>query len=409
MKKTLLTLILSAIVSATFAQWTTSSPNIYYNTGNVGIGTTSPLSLLHITGNVGSTDILRLGNTDATDGRSTILFTSSKGPQSWQFGENPGGGVGTFGLRDMTTSGFPIRFVVNTSGYMGIGTTAPTFLLSVGGNASSVSGGQSSVQYIPSSTSGIYGGHVTQLIASPAAASSAFYYGVLGEAGVGTGVTSNFTNSIVGVGGSTIHRGTGNITTLITFLATSPVITNAGTVSNAYGLYINNIKSTGITNSYGIFQSSANDPNYFAGNVGIGLANPANKLDVNGTIHSKSVLVDLNGWSDYVFKKDYPLLSLSEVKAYIDQNQHLPGIPSEQEMIKNGLNVSEMNKLLTKKVEELTLYIIQENKDKTALKEELSNQQNANQAMERRLDAQADEIKTLKLQLQAILKSNKIN
>jgi len=363
MKKTLLTIILSGITSVIFAQtWSASGTNLYYNSGSIGIGTSSPLSLLHITGNVGATDILRLGNTDATDGRSTILFTSSKGPQSWQFGENPGGGVGIFGLRDMTTSGFPIRFVVNTSGYMGIGTAAPTFLLSVGGNASSVTGGQSSVQYIPSSTSGIYGGHVTQLIASPAAASSAYYYGVYSEAGDGTGVTSNITSSITAFAGSTIHRGTGNIGTLTTFLATTPVIVNGGTVTNAYGLYINTIKSTGITNSYGIFQSSATDPNYFAGNVGIGLANPQNKLDVNGTIHSKSVLVDLNGWSDYVFKKDYALLPLSEVKAYIDQHQHLPGIPSEQEMIRNGLNVSEMNKVLTKKIEELTLYLIEKDK-----------------------------------------------
>jgi len=102
-----------------------------------------------------------------------------------------------------------------------------------------------------------------------------------------------------------------------------------------------------------------------SGNIGIGKTDPQNKLDVNGTIHSKSVLIDLNGWSDYVFKKDYRLAPLSEVEAYIDQNQHLPEIPSEQEMTKKGLNVSEMNKLLMKKVEELTLYAIEnEQKDK---------------------------------------------
>jgi hypothetical protein len=95
------------------------------------------------------------------------------------------------------------------------------------------------------------------------------------------------------------------------------------------------------------------------GNLGIGLTNPQNKLDVNGTIHSKSVLIDLNGWNDYVFKNDYKIRSLSEVKEYIEQNQHLPEIPSEQEMVKNGLNVADMNKLLLKKVEELTLYLIE--------------------------------------------------
>jgi hypothetical protein len=56
------------------------------------------------------------------------------------------------------------------------------------------------------------------------------------------------------------------------------------------------------------------------------------------------------------------LRPLSEVKTYIDQNQHLPEIPSEQEMVKNGLDVGEMNKLLMKKVEELTLYLIENQK-----------------------------------------------
>lgn len=107
----------------------------------------------------------------------------------------------------------------------------------------------------------------------------------------------------------------------------------------------------------------------YNGNVGIGITHPQNKLDVNGTIHAKSVKVDLNGWADYVFKKDYQLPSLSSVKSYIDQNHHLPEIPSEQEMVKNGFDVSEMNKLLMKKVEELTLYLIEkdqqdEEKDK---------------------------------------------
>ncbi|MEZ2339398.1 hypothetical protein AB6735_27385 [Mucilaginibacter sp. RCC_168] len=98
------------------------------------------------------------------------------------------------------------------------------------------------------------------------------------------------------------------------------------------------------------------------GNVGIGVTTPQNKLDVNGRIHSQSVLIDMLGWSDYVFKKDYQLRPLSEVKDYIDQNQHLPEIPSEQQIAKEGLNLGEMNKLLMKKVEELTLYMIEQNK-----------------------------------------------
>jgi hypothetical protein len=99
-----------------------------------------------------------------------------------------------------------------------------------------------------------------------------------------------------------------------------------------------------------------------SGNIGIGTINPDAKLAVNGTIHTKEVKVDLTGWPDYVFKKSYKLLSLRDIKTYIDQNQHLPEMPSEQEVFKNGINLGEMNKLLVKKVEELTLYLIKENK-----------------------------------------------
>jgi hypothetical protein len=110
----------------------------------------------------------------------------------------------------------------------------------------------------------------------------------------------------------------------------------------------------------------------YNGNVGIGITHPQNKLDVNGTIHSKAVLIDLNGWADYVFKPTYRIRSLTEVKSYIDRNQHLPDIPSEQEILKDGLNVGEMNKLLMKKVEELTLYLIDNQKQIDELKTKVS-------------------------------------
>ncbi|MGN8072351.1 hypothetical protein [Mucilaginibacter sp. 22184] len=107
------------------------------------------------------------------------------------------------------------------------------------------------------------------------------------------------------------------------------------------------------------------------GNVGIGTTDPRGyKLAVNGSMIATSVTVKLAAnWPDYVFKKDYQLPSLQEVKAYIDQNQHLPEIPSEQQIAKDGLNLGEMNKLLMKKVEELTLYLIQQKEENAKVKE----------------------------------------
>ena len=98
------------------------------------------------------------------------------------------------------------------------------------------------------------------------------------------------------------------------------------------------------------------------GFLGIGTLNPKNTLDVKGTIHSQEVKVDMLDWSDFVFKKEYKLPTLEEVENHIIQKGHLENIPSEEEVVKNGINLGEMNAKLLQKIEELTLYLIQQNK-----------------------------------------------
>jgi len=98
------------------------------------------------------------------------------------------------------------------------------------------------------------------------------------------------------------------------------------------------------------------------GNVGIGELNPKNKLDVKGTIHSQEVKVDMQDWSDFVFKKEYVLPTLEEVEKQITEKGHLENIPNEEEVLKNGINLGEMNAKLLQKIEEMTLYIIEQNK-----------------------------------------------
>jgi hypothetical protein len=108
-----------------------------------------------------------------------------------------------------------------------------------------------------------------------------------------------------------------------------------------------------------------NNPSFYFrkydGFLGLGTTNPDAKLSVRGQVHAQEVKIDLSGSvaPDYVFAKNYKLPSLEEVKAYIDQHQHLPEVPSAKEMDANGINVREMNLLLLKKVEELTLYMIE--------------------------------------------------
>lgn len=101
------------------------------------------------------------------------------------------------------------------------------------------------------------------------------------------------------------------------------------------------------------------------GNVGIGTSNPDQKLTVKGKIHSEEVIVDLNvPGPDYVFEEDYDLTTLKDLEAYIKANKHLPEIPSAKEMEANGITLGEMNMLLLKKIEELTLYAIEQEKAK---------------------------------------------
>ncbi|WP_445749058.1 hypothetical protein [Polaribacter sp.] len=107
------------------------------------------------------------------------------------------------------------------------------------------------------------------------------------------------------------------------------------------------------------------------GRVGIGTLTPDTELAVNGTIHAKKVKVDLNGWSDFVFKNNYNLPTLVEVENFIKKYGHLKDIPTENEVVKNGIDIGEMNAKLLQKIEELMLYTIQQQKQIEILKKEI--------------------------------------
>lgn len=145
-----------------------------------------------------------------------------------------------------------------------------------------------------------------------------------------------------------------------------------------------------------------------SGNVGIGttdnaswqLATSPYKLAVGGNIISEEMVVKQQvNWPDYIFKKNYPLMPLSELKSYIDKNQHLPEIPSAAQIEKDGLNLGEMNKVLVKKVEELTLYMIEKDQQVEAFKNEL-------QSQNVRIKNQDELLKKMAIQLEALTKKN---
>lgn len=120
------------------------------------------------------------------------------------------------------------------------------------------------------------------------------------------------------------------------------------------------------------------------GKIGIGTTNPDELLTVKGKIHTQEVLVDLDGAvaPDYVFENyfngisemmpEYSLITLEELEAFLKENNHLPNVPSAETMQKEGISLKKMNLLLLQKIEELTLYTLQQQKEIDALKEKIS-------------------------------------
>lgn len=115
----------------------------------------------------------------------------------------------------------------------------------------------------------------------------------------------------------------------------------------------------------------------FSGKVGIKTDTPgAYDLAVNGKIRSQEIKVETAGWPDYVFKEDYKLATLTEIEKFIKQNGHLPDVPNAIDAEANGISLGEINKILLKKIEELTLHLIEKDKVMKQVVERLEKSEN---------------------------------
>ena len=137
---------------------------------------------------------------------------------------------------------------------------------------------------------------------------------------------------------------------------------SAGSVPTSIQLF------TGTGSSGGVERMRINS----SGNVGIGTASPQYKLTVEGVIGARDVIVTNAPWSDYVFRSDYQLRPLTEVASFIEQYGHLPDIPSEAEVKEMGVSVAGIQAKLLAKIEELTLHMIQQEKDNRQLRQRLA-------------------------------------
>jgi len=118
------------------------------------------------------------------------------------------------------------------------------------------------------------------------------------------------------------------------------------------------------------WSENGNDIYFNTGQVCIGGTTPQSALTVDGTITTKELKVKLTGWSDFVFADNYKLMPLNKLEKHIKKERSLPGIPTNKEVVKEGVLVGEMQAKLLEKVEELTLYVIELNKEVGNLRKE---------------------------------------
>ena len=381
-----------------FAQWKGTAP-IYYTSGNVGIGTSSPGGKLDINWAGGQ---LRLsgGTVPAGVWTSTtdLLYLGD-----WQTG----------------TKGLLINL---TSGNVGIGTNSPSARLDVaenGGGAGQVVGlrirsgnsynyfGNSQILFSYAGGTGYSHAIRTRHNSSAVSGNSLdFYTWKPGDAvdAVGSNLTMSLDGGNVGIGTinpqSKLEIDIGNVSSALALSLKSSGSSNHGSgplsfssafTSSPFYIYswdnelqFSQRNPDGTYKSHFMIFSNSTGNVYFpnsTGNVGIGTTTPDAKLAVKGQIHAQEVKVDLLGSiapPDYVFASNYQLPTLDYLKTYIDQNKHLPEVPSAKEIEANGVNLGEMNMLLLKKIEELTLYQIEANRKIELLQAEIQKINNKN-------------------------------
>lgn len=311
---------------------------VLHTNGNVGIGTTTPSTHLHVAG-LGDQEI----GIQSTDAGAHLWTLQSNGTS---------GAPTTFQIIDRTAGAS--RLAIDNSGNIGIGNVTPGFPL----NFAPILGDKISLW---GNGSDHYGfgiqSNLLQIHTDFDVSDIAFGYG--------SSVAFNETMRIKGNG--YVGIGTSNPNAPLTFPAS---------LEHKITLYPGATGNVGFGVRGNLLQIYADHPNADIGlgydqfgtftermrirgngNVGIGTSNPTYKLSVNGTIQAKEVRVE-TGWADYVFDENYDLLPLETVASYIHKNKHLPAIPSAKEIQKDGVAVGEMQTKLMEKIEELTLYVI---------------------------------------------------
>ncbi|SDW58088.1 hypothetical protein SAMN05444410_1049 [Hydrobacter penzbergensis] len=302
--------IISTLILLGIAYCLNGQTNTFPSSGNVGIGTTNPLVSLHV---ISAAPELRITNTGTGD----VNFSMSHPGQQWNLAMQTDN---LFRIYNVTAGTYPL--VVSTTGNVGIGTTSPSVWNGAPGIiVSQYSASGNTIYSLQSNTTS------------------------LDQGGILEGYSNAVTSGSKAVGSIAFLRENTSTTALSSYTA---FYTNSG------GSVSEKMRITS------------------GGNVRIGTNSPTEKLSVNGNIRTQKLIGTQLGWSDYVFDKNYKLRSLQNLETYINQNKHLPDVPAAKEVEEKGISVGDNQALLLKKIEELTLYVIDLKKESKRQQEQIN-------------------------------------
>ncbi|OEK03332.1 hypothetical protein BFP97_18170 [Roseivirga sp. 4D4] len=400
----------------------TNSGRVIMDIGNVGIGTSSPNYKLDVNGRIHSNDRIYGDRLSAIGG--VIDLDAASGSNFWQL---YGGAASLYVSGQLGLS--------QRAGNVGIGTTNPTEkldihdgaleLMQTSGVADNGKGvikfGENSVRLFAIQYNGSQSNPNNKLMIKGSTSSDDSYnlnlmtFDQNGHVGVGMsspqtklniyGKSQDWDPSVQGHSLGTIHLNPGssndNYGNAITFGASD---SGSGQVAHA-GIYVRSDGAYGTkmyfstTNAY-ITGSKTGLMIDHTGSIGIGTSDPTEKLSVDGTVLAKKIRVSTTGvdWPDYVFSPEYKLKTLGELEDYIQANQHLPEVPSAQEIEEKGQDLGDIQATLLKKVEELTLYIL----ELEAGRKELEVRSRESEVRSNKLDALNSQLQTENAELRAM-------
>jgi hypothetical protein len=351
----------------------TVNTDIYYSAGKVGIGTNNPSQKLTIAGS----------GTYNQVNAAAIVLDNTTAAQKWEWHALDDGNMqladytgaaSRLIIKKGTVAGY--LYLDGTNGNIGIGTASPIAKLDVNGTIAL--GGQQIASYGSGSIN-------------------------IGDVVSGDGLTPTlrlFTNDTERLridGNGNVGIGTSNPQRKLHVNASSgwgELRLEGNAISGStIELYSNGIALADIYSTLSkdlIFRTNGSAEAMRInsnGSIGIATANPdaAYKLNVNGKIKAHELYLITTGWSDFVFSKDYKLRSLQEVERHIKEKGHLPDIPSEKEVVANGVAVVDMHAKLLQKIEELTLYVIEQDKINEEQRKKIESLERENQEIKKKL------------------------